>query len=375
MRRSVALLVALSVAGLGCGGTTSSNHQDLGVGDLAVVDDGGQSAATACAAEATAYCNLQATCNQTIPATRYNGDCVARRTTLCINALGAPGTGSTVAAVVACGQAYVGYDCANFSNGVPPAACAPPAGTLTNGTACNFSAQCQSAFCAVAPDANCGVCAPSTNMGDPCVSGACAAGLYCSRVSQTCKLHGAVGDDCDSDDTCGYRLSCVDSTQTEEGTCLPTVATAGLPCLQARPSPSASPLPSQANCDITQGLYCVGTTVAARVCVLTTYASPAPQGSPTPCGSVPSPTPATYALCTGGTQCIYSDTKLQSGTCAAAAGDGQSCSTVIDVAHATYAACLAPSKCVGADVDGGINGMSNGGMTGVCDFPGASYCQ
>ncbi len=189
--------------------SVGSGDMNVGSGDLSTI-----SPSDACTAYATTYCNVQSTCNPNAGATKYNGDCVTRRATACINGLNAPGTGATAGNTATCAAALSTISCDDFGNNIFPLPCRTATGTVTNGNACNFSPQCQSGFCAVGPGSNCGVCAAASTNGSDCTqtNNACAPGtlgLYCSKLDGTCKPHSGIGQPCDEDASCGYRLGCV----------------------------------------------------------------------------------------------------------------------------------------------------------------------
>ncbi len=142
------------------------------------------------------------------------------------------------------------------------------------------------------------------------------------------------------------------------------MTTLGGACSQNKPSPvpTPSPGPTQAECDTTMGLICVGTKANNMVCVQMVDASPMPSASPTPCGAMNPGGGTVYVTCIGGAQCLITDAKAQTGTCAGPAQDNAPCDTA-----GPNDACLQPSKCVGTQIDGGV--------VGTCAFPGATYCQ
>ncbi len=373
---AMALLTLTAVVGCSGSGTKKNPPVDMAAMDLSVVDmpavandmvplgdaaPGGDLAAvtadTACTDDATNYCDRLSRCNPRGFSAKYDNNCVPRRKQLCLNALGAPGTASTPSSVEACAQTYPSFACAALANGGTPAPCLPRAGSLTNGTPCNFSSQCASTFCAIGTSP-CGSCQPITNPGDACANGACSTGLYCSKITSTCVAHVLLGHPCENEVACAYQLTCVgDSAQNGVlGVCMQNVTAPGAPCLV--PNPSPSPGPSQADCDSSVGLFCSGSKANNKVCVPTTFVYPTPSPSPS-CGAMAGPS---YTICAGGAQCLITKPKLQTGYCAGPAQDGEACATGGDID------CVAPAKCIGVQVDGGING--------TCTFPGgAPYCQ
>jgi hypothetical protein len=330
-------LVAVGgAAASACGGSTHA------------LSDGGSgvSAQQACEDGASAYCTELATCSQIAIPSDY-GDrttCTARRTQSCVNALAAPGTGMTPATIETCVAAYSTWSCADFINGVPPAACRPQPGTGASGASCAFDAQCQSAFCSIPRGGECGQCANAPALGTSCADLAhCPSGLFCTKNSQVCTTHATSGGACDDDTTCGYGFRCVgaDATKDIEGICTAAVSVDGGACDRTGATGS--------ECDSALNLYCTkGDTCAP-------YES---ASSGQPCKFVSDA--GTYTYCTGGATCDVSPASAQTGTCTGPAGDGQPCNTAADNA------CLAPAECIGAVVDGGV--------TGTCLLASAASC-
>jgi hypothetical protein len=156
---------------------------------------------------------------------------------------------------------------------------------LAAGAACGDDAQCATTFCARAPDAICGVCAPVTQPGSPCVRGACSAGTVCPMGQTTCirPVAGKVNDAC---------------TTIEQ-------------------------------CDVGGGVGCNTTTGR---CIRLTLATAGGR-----CGA-DSLLATSYAACPGSGTC----SAIIGGTCAPPAADGAACSTA-----ATGPGCLPPARCVG----------------------------
>ncbi len=333
------MIVAIGGVAAGCSGSPA-----------ALTDGGanhaGPSGAQACNDSATAYCTQLSKCSAIAIASDY-GDmatCVTRRVQSCTNGLAAPGTGTTPATIEGCVAAYATWSCADFSNGVPPAACKPQVGTGAIGASCAFDAQCASAFCQIPRGGECGVCAAVPAPGASCADLAhCPSGLFCTKYSQVCTLHATGGAACDDDTTCGYGFRCVgaDATTNTPGTCMAAVAVDGGACDRTG---ATGP-----GCDSTLDLYCTKSDTCAP------YES-APSGQP--CKFVDDA--GTYTYCTGGASCLVTPTTAQTGTCTGPAADGQPCDTSQDNA------CVPPATCVGAVVDGGVQG--------TCLFASAASC-
>jgi len=101
----------------------------------------------------------------------------------CVGALGLSGSTRTADEVDACAKAVEEEDCGELPKLLP--ACAPKAGTLPPGSACNVDAQCQGGHCdlldAQAKGRGCGVCVEPIPEGGPCdpERPACELGTLC----------------------------------------------------------------------------------------------------------------------------------------------------------------------------------------------------
>jgi len=104
--------------------------------------------------------------------TRYVADCVTT--------LGLSGSTRTADEVEVCASAVEAEECGVIAEVLP--ACAPKAGTLATGSACNVDGQCQSGYCELrAEGKGCGVCAAPPTEGESCSAErpACAIGTRC----------------------------------------------------------------------------------------------------------------------------------------------------------------------------------------------------
>jgi hypothetical protein len=349
-------VLASVAAALGCGGVTSESA-DSGAGagtagsgpDAPVSDGSGDESgpaeghiAEACAAVAQAACDKRVACSGKIDAMGVGvirlfgtmSKCLARQQLQCMNAFHAPGSGHSLATEQQCAQAFAAYSCADFFANNAPASCQPP-GARIDGAACAFDAQCKSGFCTGEKKAACGTCAPEPAVGASCAAADCGRGQSCDATSTTCKLPGASGDACDTNDDCGYGLVCQSvAAAGGAGTCKPAVSDLGAACGGMLPV-----------CDGAQGLFCGGA-AGAKKCVATMFV-----GDGAPCGVL---TMDTFAGCTGGA--CYTAKGLagagEMGTCKANAADGAVC----DVA--TGPGCEFPARCV----------LGNG-TSGVCKVP------
>jgi hypothetical protein len=351
--RPIAFL-ALALAGLACGGSSSNNTP----GDGGTKSDGsmnkdssmGPTAMEACMARTTAQCALVAKCSPYDLAIHYGTQdgCVQALTPNCIDSLSAPSSGATPTTAEACAMAYSSWSCEDFENNVnPPAACAQKTGSLASGAACGFPAQCQSGFCAIPPNALCGTCATQPSAGDSCANlTTCGTGLTCDGKSSTCVAYGAMGAQCSADAPCGYLLSCVGANAKMGimGTCQTAVQMVGAAC-----EPKAA---TSAACAFALGLTCNST---SKTCQMATF-----SGSGGACGFVDDQ----EAYCSLGGVCSAAAGKA--GTCTAAAATGGACG------GSTGVGCMTPARCIGSS-SGGDAG--DAGVSGTCQLDNASSCK
>jgi hypothetical protein len=353
------LLLAASACSSSSGGGTGSGPGDAGGGG-----EGGVSGMQACTDSANASCKQRNTCSLDSFLTDLDygteADCVSRTQQTCANALGAKGTGTTPATIEACVAAYPTYECTNWLENDPPAACVPPKGTLTTGAPCGASAQCESTFCAVGAYAVCGTCQPLPAAGAACqVNADCGRGLSCTKAAGStmitmgvCTAFVASGGAClTGTSTCAPGLACVgdDPTTKAMGMCETQAATVGAACDGSRKT--------AANCNGDLGLVCIPSAKGSSVgtCQTITLAMPGQ-----PCGDVGSNPITAYAECQTGF-CQKAASTDTNGTCVANIADEAACST-----DPTTPPCNAPAKCVPA---------STGSMTGTCKLPNASTCM
>lgn len=330
----------LAAAALSSGCNTSSFHA---AGEL--------TSDKACDDYAAAQCAKLAQCEINGVQTRYgdNATCLARQKLTCTNGLAAPGTGNTPTTVEACvaalsPDAAVAYNCADYINSNPPVACQAHQGSEANGQACVFSAQCQSAFCAIPKGSNCGQCAAAPKAGDSCATTTnCGYNLVCSSATQACMNWGGANDSCDKGaSTCGYGFACALAANATTGTCQ-SWAKLGAGC--------GTKLDPPVLCDNSEGLACV-----KGVCVVASLVAPGQS-----CGNLSATlADAGYAECSGASTCNIPDASLM-GSCAGPAQDNQSCDTSADVG------CMAPARCIGTATDAGV--------TGTCQVPSNTSCQ
>jgi hypothetical protein len=279
-------------------------------------------------------------------ALRYGdlGTCIARNQANCFLSLGAPDTGRTPANEEACAQAYAGASCADYIQNTIPA-CQPPAGVRKNGGPCSFSAQCQSAFCAMSSNVACGTCTPPPQVGQSCAATQCGNGQVCAAATMTCQPYGGASAACSTSSECEVGLDCVVPKSGSPGFCQQGGTMVGLAC-----DHKVGPI-----CDYLQGLYCSSTTMTtAGTCIPYLHAMPEQ-----PCGyqAGTATTGASYTECVGGSTCIIPQ-GMSAGTCIADALEGQPCDNV------NGPTCLSPARCITTPV----------GSNGTCQLVDPTTC-
>ena len=272
----------------------------------------------ACEDWATHFCKRLEFCAPVSVSIDY-GDvetCVARNKPACASALRGRGTGANPTTVKACALAYDSANCDDVVVGKPPQAC-HVAGALGGGAACGDGSQCSgpNAYCRIAPNETCGVCAPLGDVGAGCDSARdCGYALVCYF---SCLRPVAKGEACD-----GMLKQCPETLVCLNYRCV-APAQRGAPCE-----------PNGDHCDHDHGLFCDS---EEKVCVPYSVASVGAA-----CG------PGT--ICKRGA-CIPDDSTAAS-RCVASAPDGANCDAV------RGPPCSAPAKCV----------------RGKCQAPQASTC-
>jgi hypothetical protein len=259
----------------------------------------------ACTEWATHSCNRLELCAPVTIQIDYGGvaSCIARSKTACSSVLQARGTGATPSTLRACAQAYDSASCDEVVVGKPPEVC-NVAGALSPGTACFDNSQCAGpkAYCRMAADELCGMCAALGPPGAACDSARdCQYGLVCFF---TCMAPVAKGAPCD-----GMTRQCPETLVCYNYTCVSPGQT-GEPC-----DPQAD------NCDHDHGLFC---DAKQKRCSRFEVAD---VGAVCGVGTV----------CKAGT-CV-ADEATQTSVCVANATDGSSC----DAKRGP--ACTAPARC------------------------------
>jgi hypothetical protein len=332
----------------------------------------------------------------------------ARFVQVCLNDIGLPGSGMTIAAVAACASALDASPC-EFPAGQPQACNFH--GSLPGGRPCNEGLQCQSGQCqgtaAISPEGpigpfTCGACAPFVQTGQVCgqgnFSGGCTSDEICligagmetaAMPTYTCVAitQGDVGATCDDlSALCKTGLYCAAQT----GTCS-MLADAGAPC-----GDGAKPPGNPGGC--VAPLACVGTPGACASggvgspCTYDPDCAPGlgcaqtelctSTGSGTTCSSSGTCSAITWAIqgqaCDGGgTRCLVGtcgnggsglgipipvseDGGSPMVTCPMIATDGQPCNSQCDV----LAECFSPTGKAGTS-----------GLMGTCTLLDSVVCQ
>jgi hypothetical protein len=184
---------------------------------------------------------------------------------------------------------------------------------------CGENLQCQSTFCK--RQGSCGVCAPRVGAGASCSGDdQCAHDLVCA--SGSCVAPGEANASCDDKTPCRADLYC------KAGLC------------SAKAGPGESCATTDQACDVTRGVGCNPFT---HICQNIRVGK---KGDP--CGLVA----GTLVVCEASGSCDGS-TLTTSGTCTAAAGDGEACG-----AQAAGRSCLPPATCA----------------NGICRLPASGSC-
>lgn len=300
----------------------------------------GTSADQACSDYAKAQCAKVDQCRKNGTQVTYGslGVCITRQKLNCMNALAAPMGGNDPGFYEACALALPAENCQDYLQGNPIDACVSKSGTMAVGTACAFSTQCQTGFCAVLKGGNCGTCQNPPQSGDPCTDTGCARNQTCTP-NLVCRPWVATGGTCDTkDNICAPGQACVIATGMTSGACKPKLNTVGATC---DPKRLTGP-----DCDANAGLFCEATSLK---CVAVGYGNASAA-----CGV--NSTSHTDTVCNAGGSCINPGSGA---ACVAAATEGSSCDT------SAGPPCLAPSRCV----TGGT------GTSGTCMLLDGTMCM
>lgn len=306
------LLLAVALLSGCSSGSSTTAPSDAGT-------DGKPTTQASCAAFAEAFCPRFAECSSFFVRFSF-GDvetCKKRVELQCKTTMGAPGTGPIEATFAECTEKVKSATCPSLFVG---GACTFPPGTLENGAPCGLGAQCKSEFCAIEAE-GCGKCAAAPAEGTACVGGQCGARRQCTAAG-VCVTPKPLGSPCAGAGECALPLSCFDGV-----------------CSNPAPLDAACSNESKSapDCDFLAGHFCV-----ANTCVVAGMADPGE-----PCGY----SPGSFTMCSGSGSCATGSSPT--GTCRAAALDGEPCDEKAGLR------CLTPATCV----------------RGVCRLPDAASCR
>jgi hypothetical protein len=264
------------------------------------------SAQQACSDLATALCAKLGECAPILLSSAYGDSttCVARAELACGQSLALTNTSDTPSLVESCSQAYSSLSCSDLFQNNPPKACQHTAGPLTTGTPCGTAGQCASNVC-VTGTGGCGTCGTAAAAGAACKgSSDCIAGLVCAVDASSnlrCVAPAASGADC-TNTPCQVGLVCAGATGSKK--CAAPLA-AGAACD-----------PTTQGCDGAAGYWC---TPRGTRCVQIKFAA-----AGQPCGY--DTTTGDLTECSDSGFCALAASST-TGTCVAAAADGQACDT------------------------------------------------
>jgi hypothetical protein len=203
-----------------------------------------------------------------------------------------------VSPFAACAEATAKQACAEWIDGVIPAAC-QASGALAAGATCAAGFQCATELCDLAAN-GCGKCVQPPGLNQMCFRGFCANGLVCNPL-KVCVAPRVDGAACDDNNPCLSSIGCHD------GLCAPLGGPGG-PCA------------TNDQCDIYNGVVCNKSQGACVSVTLGPMCTQKPDGS--------------FVFCGGSATCQQTD-----GSCLPAAADGAACSV------ASGPDCLWPAVC------------------------------
>lgn len=243
MNRRPLILVAASLAFLtACqaGPSGPDRSADAADGDLE----------RACAAFAAADCAAYLRCSPFFFGAVHADEaaCVARRRLLCVLNQRLPGSADTPASLHVCAEALRSQPCPEnmAADNFAPSPCVLP-GTLSDGSPCASSAQCQSGLCR-RTTTSCGACAAKLPAGSACVNPSdCQRGLDCLRDTdegeRRCVALAQAGAPCR---VVAGLSNCLPTLRCEAGRCAPALPV-GAAC---------DPTSEEDPCDLFQGAAC-----------------------------------------------------------------------------------------------------------------------
>ena len=331
MRASLGLLGSLMMVGLAFGCSSSSSG---GGGSDSGADSGPAAPVTAdqaCTDGIGALCDEIQKCAPFLFDYVYgdSATCKSRVGIGCKESFTTTGNGSTPDQLDACAKQVPGITCDAFLGGIGGAglrsslstapACAPVAGSLADGTACNGDGQCKSAFCASDGTTFCGTCATPPKSGEACINASCGVGLVCAGAK--CVAPASAGATCDASTPCRYPLQCFNGKCTAGGK-------EGDACDLSTP-------PTAPNCDGNGGVGCKIDLASGKLTGVCQKLTESKVGEP--CSFID------LKVCVGGAWCKGYDIKKPTvpGTCAAPADDGAACDA------AAGPTCKPSAKCIG----------------------------
>jgi len=346
MFKRASLILCGSLIVVACAVAPSNNFDggtDASTSDVAsdVITNNDASTGVGCAGYVAARCMKADSCSQNIAnQVNYGSEttCETRQMLACVAALAAADTSATTGFFTACAAAIQSETCDDFENANIPSACIAAPGTIANGTACTFDAQCTSTWCQITAGAACGTCETLPVAGATCAVTADCGGRGMLCAANKCVARGALNATCDAANPCGFALTCVGTTAKT--------------CQQSGTSVGASCDPQHQT-----GPGCVGQ--YALTCVedgLCTRDTLSPTGS---CGVIDieagldAEAPSSNTECTLGGLCA-------AGTCALPAADNAACDDT------NGPPCLAPARCVTT---------SDASTAGTCTLPSGTTCQ
>jgi len=231
----------------------------------------------------------------------------------------------------ACLDAIRNADCDIFFP-IPEACEEAIKGLVGNGGECTHPAECMRGLYCSVPTGKCpGTCQPKPGSGEGCVNGACAEGLQCESVSQTCLSPAGEGAACEggSKPRCRADMTCLGKDSNVPGAC--------------RENSTLYTLGNGVGCDWKKGGLCQ----QGQYCQLESFAKVAVGDLSGTCvGETAANAPCTMSLpdsCTAGYYCKIDDLSVDiTGTCTKLPGPGEPC-----VINSFKAQCAQGSRCLG----------------------------
>ncbi len=304
------VLIALGLLGLGC----SENE-----GSKRITKED-------CEAYALTFCNAIQRCAPAYLSISF-GDvttCKARQVIECVDSLTSMNLVVTKSEANRCMADVTAASCSDILDR-KITTCEIP-GLLVDGASCGTDGECVSTYCKTTTG-QCGVCAPRLVAGGACTDdNDCQSGLKCPDDAnpRQCVAPVASGGACDPQKPCSFGLEC------GGGTCK-TPLGAGATCSVTAP------------CDATLLLFCNPQTTVCQAATIVAAGQP--------CGLLN----GGYTICQAGGTCNGTlPPFINSGTCAAPAGDGNACGTGPNDQD-----CLSPAVC----------------RNRLCSLPNVSMCN